>query len=537
MLSNKKITKLWITLFFLAFIFLGFYTVNDYGMPWDELSEIDILKSNLAEYSVRFTNDVPFWLKDVPLISESIEKDHGISLFYPYVLVLMQNDISEIERHLYWNMLCWIVFSLGSLGLFGILRQLDVPWYFAIFGCVLLLLTPRFFAEGHYNNKDIALFSLTLLTTWQALRLIKKPTLNATLWFAIFGAFAFNTKIVGGAIWGMCFIAICIRLFYVVRSYKKILGILSLGLLTFLAVFVLITPASWSNPLDYFKYLLENALHFSRWNGFVLYRGQIYNLLETTLPRSYLPFTIFVTIPLWLWVCFAIGVIFSIIFIYKNKTNLLKNSKSISILLLMCLWFIPIISAFILNAKVYNGWRHFYFIYGPMLVFMGYGIFEMYIYLKTKRFFKNTIIFALIICSAFFGINIWKNHPYQYVYYQPYVQYLNSNSDYMELDYWNISARDALLDLAKISEGDIVISGVDIWTKFALEYAVNILPNEYFERIKILPPEEKNKADYLLVNPTYANYGNKFVITENNEKIINITAYGQSIMQIYKNKK
>ena len=116
---HKKAFPLWaVVLFFAAFLLLGLLTAADYGAPWDEQDEMDILRMNLWEYTRAFGLDESAYEKRAAAgneltisvltpISESIEQDHGIAAFYPMAGVVMSESLTEAQRSAVWHMWCW----------------------------------------------------------------------------------------------------------------------------------------------------------------------------------------------------------------------------------------------------------------------------------------------------------------------------------------------------------------------------------------------------------------------------------------------
>lgn len=142
-------------------------------MPYDEYTEMAIFHSNVEEYRLHW----PFPIKEGYFaseggqpISQSIEKDHGICAYYPLIPLLpwLRQDINTYS--LVWSILteCW--FLLGCIAVYGVCRNLGMGWLSSCAAVLLLYLCPRFFAEGHYNNKDVVLLCLFLLTFWQGAR-------------------------------------------------------------------------------------------------------------------------------------------------------------------------------------------------------------------------------------------------------------------------------------------------------------------------------------------------------------------------------
>lgn len=520
----KAFPRWLVAVFFAAFLLLGLFTAADYGPTWDEQDEMDILRMNLWEYSRALGMDESAFEKKAAQgaeltismltpISEAIEKDHGICAFYPLAGVVMDENLSEGQKSQIWHMGCWAVFTLGAFALYGVCRQLGLSRAMALLGPVMLLLTPQFFAHGHFNNKDIALFSLALCVLWQGLRLLKKPAFWTALWFSFFGAMAANTKVVGAAIWGLCALFVLIEQLRKKSLNARVWTIAGVTALSFFGFYALLTPALWADPMGFVQYLISNAMAFARWENSILFRGAVFELWHESLPVYYLPYMILATTPLWTLLMMAVGA-FALIGGLREKENRLP------LLLVGLLGTLPLGFAVLTRTHVYNGWRHFYFLYGPMLVMAVWGVHWLWQHARMRRVFAA----LLAVCMALSAAGIVREHPYQYAYYQPLVQL--RGTDYNELDYWNISARDALWQLAEQTEGEIAIAPADLWTEDALKKAVLTLPQEMAKRFVV-----SEDAQYVLANATYVNFSG--FTAEGMQEKISLTSYGQPIMRIY----
>lgn len=513
---TKKAFPRWaVGLFFAAFLLLGLLTAADYGAPWDEQDEMDILRMNLWEYSralgldesafkARADAGSELTISTLTPISESIEQDHGIAAFYPMAGVVMSESLNEAQRSAIWHMWCWCVFTLGAYALYGACRQLGMGRGAALAAPLMLLLSPQFFAHGHFNNKDIALMSLAVCVLWQALRLMKKPTFAIGLLFSFFGALAANTKVAGSALWGLCALFVLTAQIVNRRMKGRVWAVAGVTLVSFFGFYALLTPALWANPRAFIEYLVTNALSFQRWQNLILFRGAVFNLRTDSLPIYYLPYMMLATTPVWVMVLIAIGTM---------KAVICKPRLDVWLVLLM--WALPLGFAVITRTTVYNGWRHFYFIYGPMLVLAAWAISRM-----PK---KKWVAAVLAVCMLGGTVDLAVNHPYQQTYYQPIVRL--QGEDYNELDYWNVSAREALETLAANTEGKLSIAPADLWTEDALQKAILLLDEETAGRFAVT-----EEAQYVLVNPTYQNFSG---YETTGEPVVDLKAYGQSIMQIY----
>ncbi len=501
-------------MFFAAFLALGLLTAADYGAPWDEQDEMDILRMNLWEYARSFGLDETAFEKRAaawdgttiqPLapISQSIEQDHGIAAFYPMAGVVMSETLSEGQLSALWHMWCWCVFTLGAAALYGVCRELGMGRGCALLAPIMLLLSPQFFAHGHFNNKDIALMSLALCVLRQALKLMKKPAMLSAVTFAFFGALAANTKVAGLALWGLCGLFVLIAQIVNRRMKGRVWLIAAAALGSFCAFYAVLTPALWADPAAFLKYLVVNALSFQRWQNLILFRGAVFNLRLNTLPFYYLPYMVLATTPVWMVLLIGIG---SVLAVWRKPR--------LDLWLVVLMWLLPLCFAVATGTTVYNGWRHFYFIYGPMIALAAWGI------SRIPR--KKLVAVVLALCVLGSATDLVVAHPYQQTYYQPLVRM--RGDEYNELDYWNVSARDAIRTLAENVEGQIVICPADQWTKDSLNKAVMLLDEDMAQRIVIA-----EDAPYMLVNPTYHhfNYHEKV-----GEAVVEIRAYGKTIMRI-----
>ena len=532
---NKVLPRWAVCAFFAVFLALGLLTAADYGPSWDEQTEMDILRMNLWEYArvlgldeSRFetlaARQGPLAIETLRPISQSIEQDHGTAAFYPFGWVVLDLSLTGAQQSALWHMACWAVFTLGGFALYAALRQMGLSRGWALLGSLCLLLTPPFFAHGHFNNKDIALFSLSLCGLWQSLALARRPGFARGVCFAFFGALAANTKVAGLALWGLCALYVLVRLLMERRVTPRVWGVAGVTVLSFAALYALLTPALWADPAAFFGYLLSNAVAFQRWNGYVLFRGSVFDTTSQPLPWYYLPYMMLATTPLWILMLCAAGTALAM---WTGVRRLrARGAPGLVPLLTVLLWLLPLAFAVLTRTRVYNGWRHFYFLYGPMLALAVLGARELWTHMRGAR--RRVFAALLGLCMALTGVGIATQHPYQYAYYQPLVQL--RGTDYNELDYWNVSARDALVRLAEAYEGELTVEPADLWSEYALQRALTSLPDELAGRFVCLP--EGGGARFVLSNPTYACFSG-FSPGADMTECVTLSAYGQPIMTLY----
>ncbi len=545
--ASQQRAKLLLCLFFGALLVLGFLTAKDYGIPWDEPEEMDILRMNIWEYSnilgldtavfkelAEDPNAIAHGRSDHPLmpISENANRDHGESAYYVLSGVVM-SSLSPHAKMMIWRLYTWFLTWFGCVALYHVCRHLRLSRFFSCFAVIMLMLSPRFFAEGHYNNKDIVLMAFVLATLWQAFRLTKKPTIGASLLFSFFGAVAAGTKITGLGIFGLCGLFVVASLTATKKMTKKNV-MLGLGTISsFCLIYGLLTPAMWRDPVGFLGYLFSNAIKFQGWGGVVLFRGAVFDPSVSPLPWYYLPYMMLVSTPLWIGLLLAIGQGSALFVTLNRKADI---AQRLQLAFISLLWLFPLLFALITHTSVFNGWRHFYFLYGPMLALAAYGLSWLWNHVRQSRPRRRLAAAMLSLCMAMTGIGMALNHPYQYVYYNPLLAVKNINA-YLERDYWNVSVRNALKQLAQteavqMAGRPVRVAGADLWAQVGVEQALG-LGDKALAPLQAVSGDAAPAPDFVLVNHTYQNFSH-WKPAEGMAPAVQLIAYGAPLVTVYR---
>ena len=540
LLFFQKRARLTVALFWAVLLLAGLLVSGDYGLPFDEPAEQHILQENLSEYAFQLWGpgsepSVYYGRLGVERISQSIERDHGQSAYYLAAPLLGLASSAPDAMTTLWHAYTWLWFMAGVLAIYAFGREMGWSRPISCFSALLLYLSPRFFAEGHYNNKDMVLLSLFLLTLWLGLRLLHKPGYLRGLLFSLAGAMAANTKIVGLMPWGLvglCAIAMvtaqkgwCLRMW----------GVLFSTIAGFAVFYILLTPALWASPAEYLAYVLQNASGFSRWKGIIIYRGMFIDQQKAPIPRMYLPTMMVATMPLYTFPLAALGQLKACFAVFgavrRQKTSPLRSARFWMLPILSLCWFLPLFYAMVARPIVYNSWRHFYFVYAGCVLLAGYGTTWLAEWLGRKPRGKALLSAALCLCLAVSAMGIITNHPYQYVYYNPLARKTAATD--MELDYWTVSAVNAMEQLAQYNIRNeslpLALGSRDELCRLALANGYSVLPQEARSRLTITEDEH---APYLLLNTTYARIMN-IPPPEGYAPLFTLEAYGNVFCTVY----
>ena len=480
----EKHNRILIIFMFIACYLFGLSFLGSVGVNYDEKAEQNILKMNVLEYAQVFAKDsdlVAFYKEQgiVP-IYQSVEKDHGISPYYLFTPLLALDKISEHTLSFAWHFYTYTLCFIGIVFCYLIVLELWNSKKVAAFSSLILFLTPRIFADGLYNNKDCVLLSLSIMCLYFGIRFIKNKSVRSALAFGTISAIACNVKVSGGFLFAMVGIFYLIELTKNKSWSKKTFGVGAIAVLSCILLYLILTPAIWAEGFhlfDFFKWSLQNSVSFARNYGYVWFENTLYEHWTNPLPWYYLPKIMFLTLPLFISILFILGLSFCI------KNVIKKENKKENFFCLLCasIFLIPIFIALVSNPNIYNGWRHFYFLYGPMIILVSYAILIMF---KNKKLSKMAYGFV-IICLFGNLIGILKNGVSSSFYYNVVA---NNPSVNYEMDYYGVAATTVLQDLAKTEEDPVYLYAFESW---ALNYNYEALKNTYKEKIVLLKTKEE----------------------------------------------
>jgi len=233
------------------------------------------------------------------------------------------------------------------------------------------------------------------------------------------------------------------------------------------------------------------------------------------------------TTPLWISLFFAAGQALALIHLIRGKREFIRRMP---LLLCTLLWALPLGFALLSRPVVYNGWRHFYFLYGPMLALAAYGLNWLWEHVRFA-WQRRTVAILLVLCAAITGVSMALNHPYQYAYYNPLISTQSVNT-WLERDYWNVSIQGALAELHRSEayrsvEGVARIGGVDWFAQTGLEQALALA-----EDADMIPVKSDSQPDFWLVNHTYQNFSG-WKPSKDMRLVVQVKAYGQPLVSIY----
>ena len=141
----------------------------------------------------------------------------------------------------------------------------------------------------------------------------------------------------------------------------------------------------------------------------------------------------------------------------------------------------------------YCGWRQIYFLY-PLIIIIGLVGLTKINKLFNNKFIKQFLYLVIFLELIFLSTWNYKNHPYQFVYFNPIFKSLTK--DKFDLDYWGISNRSILEKIYNLSNKDNIKITTISYTN--LNDSLRILDPEIRNKISIV--YDLREADFVIDN-------------------------------------
>ena len=544
----KKIyeSNIFIYLFFLLYLSIGLIIFKDYGIsldePFNRMNGLVSLRYVVEKFSIPL--DLHQVTVHIPDFHTYIKSTSNINIIYgvifdlPLALIEVLFNLQDtrdiyLTRHLF----NFFVFFVSTICFYHLINFQFKSKGLALIGVLLLILSPRIFAHSFFNSKDIIFLSLMIFAIFFSLKTLNQNGIKYIFLAAFFTALATALRVPG------CYILILTIFFYYLNydKEKHEFSRLKFSLyyfLLFLASLYLLWPFLWENPLTNFIYSFK-LLGKIPYSFYTLYLGEFVN--TKNLPWHYFFVWFFISTPPIFLLLIIYGffivcktLLKNLSFIDENDKNFLwKTNYEMNAFFILCVFIVPIFLTILLNSTVYNGWRHFYFVY-PALVFLAINSLQ-FIYLHFKKIITKSIYLLLITQMLFSIYFIIISHPIQSIYFNSPSKKIFANQ--FVYDYWGLSN---LISLKKLINNENYEKPIKIATSSFtdLNKTKFIIEKDLRDQLIILGSDKTN-ADFIFTNyyynrPPYLE--EKFLIPGNYYSIIKLEIGGLLVNEIFKKK-
>ena len=415
---------------------VGVAVLDDYGVGVDEGQQRVIGQTAIA-YALGDTETLH------PPGPPS-DRYYGVVFEVPLVLVerllgLTDSRAIYLSRHL----LTHLCFLAGGGGAAWLASRLFGSRWLALLALGLFVLHPRLYAHSFVNTKDIPFLVAFLGCLALIHRAWQRGGVGAYALCGVGVGVATNLRIMGG---GLFVAVVVMRVVDWVRAGNRAerrqvgrtLGVFGLaGVLTLYAV----SPHLWSNPLEVVETFTVLSQHPYRPS--MLFQGEFISWPD--LPAHYIPTWLAITTPPGVLLLSLIGTAGVLWQTLTHPGELLRNPATRFEGLLVACVLLPVGVVIVLNANVYNGWRHMYFLYAPLCLLAVAGLRRLAGVCRWPALRAG--VYGLAVAGlAGVVIEMVGLHPYQHLYFNRLVD--RSTPEYLRgqyrMDSWRTAHREGL---------------------------------------------------------------------------------------------
>lgn len=519
-MRNRRLGRVAVLLFFLAYLILGVVLHRDYGVSWDETAQ-RVIGIHTFDYVFR---------GDPALLSH---EDRYYGAAFEVVLVGLERllGLSGEPRaiHFLRHLVTFLVFYAGLIAFYRLGRERFRSAWLAGLGCLFLALNPRIFAHAFFNSKDIPALALFVIAVLTLLRFLRLRTPGSAALHALASALLIDVRIPGVMIYAMTlgFFVLDTVLRPAHRGHGRRAGaVLLFHTVVLVALVVLFRPILWTDPVGNFVAVFRHMSHYPM-KAAVLYLGEF--LLPREIPWHYIPVWIGITTPLVVLGLFLAGCGAVVGRVLRRPLETYRRQRDDLVFLV---WFFgPLLAVILLGSALYDGWRQMYFVY-PALVLL--ALRGLHAVRPAWRALRRRLAgraagagLALLVAGqlVWLGSILIRYHPHQQVYFNrlagPSLAHVKPRFD---LDYWGVSYRQALEHLVANDSRNEIRVYVD---NLAGLYNVAMLDAEDQKRLRpALVPE---RADYFL-----SNYRHRRGELPYRDMVFAIVIDGARIMVVYR---
>jgi glycosyltransferase involved in cell wall biosynthesis/Tfp pilus assembly protein PilF len=389
---------------------------------------------------------------------------------------------------------------VGAIGIIyaGKLAKFLSGWNAALLTVVFLALSPSWFGHNFANPKDIPFsvgYTAGIYFILQFLKAFPNPTARHILGLIGSIGWAMGVRIGGFLLIAYLLLFLLIYAFLTKQVKAALNGKTIKQFAIVSAAGYLIAVLFWpyahlgivSKPLEALKVMSNFFVNIG-----MLYDGN--KIQSNQVPWFYIPKYILYTAPIIVLIGSALGLA-----VVGSLAKKHRDTFIFSLFLIFTIVF-PIAYAVHKNSSLYDGWRHFLFVYPPIVVIAAMG--WNWLVGSKQAALKYTGLVLVIAGLALPAKFVAANHPYESLYYNEIAGGLKGMYGKYETDYYMIGVKEAtnwLLEHEHIADKKVVIGTNTTYPMIAALYQANRknLPSKYagiYERYADFRQDDTYKA-------------------------------------------
>ena len=437
------------------FLLAGLALAGDYGVNQDERRQREIATVNLNY--ILGQNPA-----DNPVIKPS-DRFYGVAFELPLLLAERLPGMSDYHYvHRLRLTLTHLFFIIAAFCCYRLAYHLGGNRLIALLALLLFLLHPRLYAHSYLNSKDLPFLSMFVIALYLLERAFRRDTVAAFALLGLAVGLLTNLRIAGIMLLPAALALRGLDLFHAADwpERKHILRTAGLFLLAAGLTFYAVTPHAWVNPVSYLTSSLALTVDHPD-VGPVLFQGEW--ISAGRLPPHYLPTWFGITTPPPVMLLGLVGIAVALARGLARPGAAFRNNRRRFQLLLLAVFLLPPLAAALLGSNLFNGWRHFYFVYGPFCLLAALGGGWLLAALSRQRRPAAGLYGLVGLGLGLVLLQLAQLHPLQYSYFNFLVDRITPEHlrTQYRLDYWELAFRDGLEHLLERHPTEALVVGVE----------------------------------------------------------------------------
>ena len=466
-----------------AALALGAVTAQDYGLANDQLTQ-----QQVGEFTVDYVLG-----ENIRLLLDRDLRYYGAA--FELVLLGVQRSLGLTDPHdvfLSRYFLTHCFFLVGAFACYLLACRLFRSRALALLAMLFFLCHPRLYGHSFFNSKDVpflSMFMIALLLAHWALRRGREGLsggwgrVAGGLGGAAVGPFAALGAWLGliGSIRPMAFVLVVLvalaRCADVGVSRRGIVRLVASGAAFTVAAgagFFAGLPYLWADPLarlaEWFALAADHPTEVQS-----LFLGELIRTDER--PVTYVPVWMAITTPPVVTVLALLGGVGICVRLATSMRKTLGDASARFKVLLAACVLTTVVGVTFWVGNIYNGWRHLYFLYGPLCLGAVGGL----AWLRRHAGRRLAVLVGAVAALGVVPAVAWtaRLHPHEHVYFNFLVDRKTPERlrALFEMEYWDVPYKEALEVLLAAVPGQVLVNG-------AVAKNIKVLPAEQRRRVE-----------------------------------------------------
>lgn len=476
-MTRRAIDERWLVWAFFAVVAgFGLLVYDDYGISWDEPGLVHYGNLLLEHFGPggewETYSNLRYYGPVGPVLLAAADK------------VLPGPALPGV------HLVSFAFFLAGAAAFYALCRYQFGSRLWGLAGAAALVLSPRVFAHGMVNPKDMPLMTMFVVAVYLLVRYLDSRNV---WWIVACGAatgIAFGIRITGAFVAVLVVLGVGIDV--VRRRDKEFVRSAAIALAAYFAFFAAVGyavwPFLWTDPVGNLRETFEVMTNFLEGPPVLLYRGDTVGVAD--LPWHYLFVWIGITTPPLYLLVAAAG-------LFPAVRGVARRTRERFFTIHLAWLLVPLAAVAIRRPPLYETGRQALFVYPALLLLAVAGARALVGFLRRRRRSRALLRAAAVFvaCALIWIVaTMFRLHPYQAAYFNVFAG--DAPHDEFEADYWGLSYTEAQERLLRAEEGELKVFNCSGPPGGALE---EVLSEEDAERIEYLAlPDE---ADFSLCTP------------------------------------